>query len=134
MYRAFKNYLLEEPENMSGEAKPSRRELERAAIILEVNYNTEMEFLNSSTKNLNSAGMFIRTLYPLPEGTELNVKFAIPEISITFSVVARVVWAASSTESSGGDEPGMGINFINLSSEKSAILEKYIESKLALKK
>lgn len=119
---------------MSGEANPSGRESERVAITLEVNYNTEMEFLNSSTKNLNSSGMFIRTIYPLPEGTELNVRFAIPEMSLDFSVVARVVWSASSAESNDGDEPGMGINFINLGREKSATLEKYIESKLALKK
>ena len=114
---------------MSGEANPSRRETERVPITLEVNYNTEMEFLNSSTKNLNASGMFVRTIYPLPEGTDLNVKFAIPEISLDFSVVARVVWSASYAESSDGDEPGMGIKFINLSSEKSAILEKYIINK-----
>jgi len=115
---------------MSGEAYPVKRKYERIPITLEVNYNTEMEFLNATTKNIGAGGMFIRTLYPLPEGTELNIKFAIPEIPLEFSVAAKVVWAASGRETGASGEPGMGINFLNLNAEKSRKLQSYIESKL----
>ena len=116
---------------MSGEAYPTKRRYERLPITLEVNYHTEMEFLNARTRNLSAGGMFIRTLYPLPEGTELNIKFAIPEIKIDFSVTARVVWSARGAPKGGADEAGMGINFLNLSEEKAKIITHYIEGKLA---
>ncbi len=118
---------------MSGEAYPERRGHKRLPIILEVNYRTDMEFLNSWTKNLCPGGMFIQTRYPLPEGTELNVHFAIPEARIDFSVAARVVWSVSSSETTCSDESGMGIEFLNLDPKKTGILQKYMEEKLKRK-
>lgn len=115
---------------MSGEAFPGNREHDRLPITLEVNYNTEMEFLNSTTRNLCVGGMFIHTNYPLPEGTEMNVKFSIPEISVEFSSAAKVVWAAISSQKGDEEESGMGINFINLSEEKCKKIEQFIEHKL----
>ena len=118
---------------MSGEAYPTKRQHDRLPITLEVNYNTEMEFLNSSTRNICVGGMFIHTMYPLPEGTEMNVRFAIPEISMEFSSAAKVVWAAIPSRGDDAGESGMGINFINLSEEKCKKLQEFIESKLKKK-
>ncbi|MDH3975849.1 MAG: TIGR02266 family protein [Deltaproteobacteria bacterium] len=112
------------------QAFPAVRKSERLPITLEVNFKTELEFLNSKTRNISAGGMFIRTFYPLPEGTELNVRFSIPEIEVDFSVVAKVVWSAVVRESE--DESGMGINFLNMSEEKSEILKNYIEKKLGM--
>jgi len=109
------------------QAFPSARKSERLPITLEVNYKTELEFLNSKTRDISAGGMFIRTFYPLPEGTELNVRFSIPEIEIDFSVIARVVWSAVVREDE--NESGMGINFMNMTKEKSKILKIYIEKK-----
>ena len=114
---------------MSGEAYPLNRKYDRVGITLEVNYNTEMDFLNAYTRNISAGGMFIRTMYPLPEGTELNMKFAIPEIKADFSVIAKVVWAAKPENGSDPEESGMGINFMNMNEEKSKILQDYLESK-----
>ena len=114
---------------MSGEAFPSRRKYDRVPITLEVNYNTEMDFLNSYTRDVSAGGMFVRTIYPLPEGTELNVKFAIPEIKADFSLVAKVVWAAKPEIGSSNEESGMGISFVNITKEKSKILQDYLEGK-----
>ncbi|MDT8316624.1 MAG: TIGR02266 family protein [bacterium] len=114
---------------MSGEAYPIRRKYDRVTITLEVNYNTDMDFLNSYTRNIGVGGMFIRTIYPLPEGTELNIKFAIPEIKADFSLLAKVVWSAKPETGGIQEESGMGINFINMSKEKSKILQHYLESK-----
>lgn len=110
------------------QAYPARRQSDRLPITLEVNYKTELEFLNCKTKNISAGGMFIRTFYPLPEGTELNVRFTIPEIELDFSVIAKVVWSAVVKEHES--ESGMGINFMNMSQEKSKILKSYIEEKL----
>ncbi len=118
---------------MSGEAFPTKRQHDRLPITLEVNFNTELEFLNSATRNICIGGMFIHTLYPLPEGTEMNVRFSIPEISIEFSSAAKVVWAATPSQGDQEEESGMGINFINLSKEKCKKLEEFIESKLEKK-
>jgi len=114
---------------MSGEANPYSRAHDRVPIILEVNYKTEMHFLNAKTKNISLGGMFIPTLYPLPEGTELNLRFAIPEESIEFSVDAQIVWSISYEECQNEFDSGMGIKLINLDKEKSRILESYLTSK-----
>lgn len=110
------------------QAFPAQRNSDRLPITLEVNFKTELEFLNCKTKNISAGGMFIRTFYPLPEGTELNVRFSIPEIEIDFSVIAKVVWSAVVRENE--NESGMGINFMNMSKEKSTILKSYIEEKV----
>ncbi len=114
---------------MSGEVKPQYRKSDRVPIILEVNCKTEMHFLNAKTKNVSVGGMFIPTLYPLPEGTEINLRFSIPEVSIEFSVDAQIVWSISYEECQNEFESGMGIKLINLDKEKSRILENYLESK-----
>ena len=118
---------------MSGEAFPTKRQYDRLPITLEVNYNTEMEFLNSTTKNICIGGMFIHTLYPLPEGTEINVRFSIPELSMEFSSAAKVVWAATPSQGDKDGDSGMGINFLNLSEEKCKKLEEFITKKLEKK-
>ncbi len=114
---------------MSGEAYPDKRESERLPITLEVNFNTEMQFLNSHTRNISSGGMFIHTLYPLPEGTELNVRFAIPELKTDFAEAAKVVWANTAVDVQDEDESGMGIRFLNMDKKKSQILREHIEKK-----
>lgn len=118
---------------MSGEAYPEKRENERLPITLEVNFNTEMEFLNSTTRNISAGGMFIHTLYPLPEGTELNVRFSIPEVEIDFSAAAEVVWAVTVSEVEDEKESGMGIRFIKLDPKKSRMLQRHIEKSLSRK-
>lgn len=115
------------------EAYPSRREHARLPITLEVNYRTEMEFLNASTKDISSGGMFIHTMYPLPEGTELNVQFSIPEVPMNFSVMGKIVWAATIEETENAVESGMGIEFLNLDPKKSKMLEDYIKEKASKK-
>ncbi len=113
------------------QAYPGKRAHERLPITLEVNYRTRMELLSADTENVSAGGMFIRTMYPLPEGTELNIQFAIPEESIEFSVTGKIVWAVSMEESQDESESGMGIKFVNMSREKLKILQDYISSQLA---
>jgi len=115
---------------LSGEAFPSKREHERLPITLTVNYRTDMDFLNASAKDISLGGMFLRTTSPLPEGTELNLCFNIPEIHIEFCVTAEIIWAVSSGEADYEKDCGMGLKFINLSRERSKLLGEYINSRL----
>ena len=114
---------------MSGEVNSHYRTNDRVPIILEVNYRTEMHFLNAKTRNISIGGMFIPTLYPLPEGTEINLRFAIPEVAIEFSVDAQIVWSISYEECQNEFDSGMGIKLINLDKGKSRILEEYLQGK-----
>lgn len=115
---------------MSGEANPVIRGNERLPITLRVNFNTEMDFLNAQTRNISAGGMFIHTLHPLPEGVELNIHFEIPEVSMDFSTKAKIVWTASIDQTMDEAESGMGLEFVNLGTKKSEILQQYIESKI----
>jgi len=89
-----------------------------------------MDFLSASTKDMSLGGMFLRTASPLPEGTELNLCFNIPEIPIEFCVAAEIIWAVSSGETVDEEDCGMGLKFISLSRERSKLLGEYINSRL----
>lgn len=115
---------------MSGEAFPSKREHERLPITLTVNYRTDMDFLSASAKDISRGGMFLRTASPLPEGTELNLCFNMPEIPIEFCVTAEIIWAVSADEAGDAGDCGMGLRFINLSKDRSKILGDYISGRL----
>lgn len=115
---------------MSGEAFPSQREHERLPITLTVNCRTEINFLNMQTKNISIGGMFLRTVSPLPEGTELNLCFNIPEVPIEFTVMAEIIWSVGSAECENKEDCGMGVKFINMNKERSMALEKYIKERI----
>ncbi len=115
---------------MSGEAFPSNREHERLPITLTVNYRTDMDFLNASAKDISMGGMFLRTTSPLPEGTELNLCFNIPEVTMEFCVNAEIIWAVSSSETENEEDCGMGLKFVNISKERSRLLGDYINKKI----
>lgn len=115
---------------MSGEAFPANREHERLPITLTVNYRTDMDFLNASAKDISLGGMFLRTASPLPEGTELNLCFNIPEVTMEFCVSAEIIWAVSSSEAENEEDCGMGLKFINMSKDRSRLLGNYINQKL----
>ncbi len=72
---------------------------------------------------LSEHGMYVRTLKPLPKNTQITIKITLQNSIIT--AVARVIYCHKFGEGPFG-EPGMGVQFLQVSPEDQACLDAYI--------
>ena len=89
-----------------------RREHERVAVCLEVDYRCEDTFLFAYITDMSAMGIFIQTTSPKPAGTLLNLRFRTPD-GTRLDVDGRVIWV---NHPHGADSinPGMGVQFVDL--------------------
>lgn len=101
---------------MTADDDPDRREHERYDARLEVDYRSGENFLFSYIQNISEMGIFIRSDEPLPVGTEIDLRFK-PDDEDPVELRGQVVWV--NPVRLGGDNinPGMGVRFLDLTSE-----------------
>lgn len=77
---------------------------------------------------IGGGGMFLKTTAPLPEGRMVTLRLALPGSSAGFTVLARVVRTVH-----GGvlREPGMGVQFLDITSSARALIDAYVHGRLA---
>ncbi len=103
----------------SGPAPDSRnrRSSERLDVTWSVDCRTEDTFLYASIRNISEMGIFVRTVNPLPVGTTLALRFAPSESDEPFLLVGRVQWVNSVKPLADNLNPGMGVCFVDLTSD-----------------
>jgi type IV pilus assembly protein PilZ len=100
------------PDTRSEPPPPSeRRDADRAAITLKVDYKRLNTFFADYTKNISKGGTFIRTTKPLEVGTEFLFVLSLPTLNEQVQLNGEVKWVVSEAASSPDDPPGMGIKF-----------------------
>jgi type IV pilus assembly protein PilZ len=89
-----------------------RREHERVAVCLEVDYRSDDTFLFAYITDMSAMGIFIQTNEPKPAGTLLNLRFKTQD-GKRVDVHGRVIWV---NQPHGADSinPGMGVQFVDL--------------------
>lgn len=98
----------------------------RVSKTLSVSYKDKASFLKAYTKNFSNGGLFIMTDNPLPEGTSLNLKLELPDLTEPLDIGCTVVWNNANEKE---DKPvGMGLKFINMNESDRKLLESYLES------
>jgi type IV pilus assembly protein PilZ len=118
-----------------------KRQAERAAITLRVDYKRLNTFFADYTKNISKGGTFIKTLKPLDVGTEFVFVLSVPAKlaaaepeapkETQIKLHGKVVWARGAdgrttpnrdADTTDPQVPGMGIRFLfNNDSERQAI-------------
>lgn len=93
-----------------------RRTVERLEVTWAVDCQTDETFLYASISNISALGIFVRTTTPLPIGTMLQLRFA-PPGSPQFTLGGQVQWVNTLRALGDNPNPGMGIRFLDLSSE-----------------
>jgi uncharacterized protein (TIGR02266 family) len=97
---------------MSG--KRERRGSQRQALKIPVDYSSVDSFFSEMATNINEGGMFLAT----DESAELDqlvkLAFRLPGLTRPIEVEARVAWLS---RGEGGAEPGIGLQFLELSDE-----------------
>lgn len=80
----------------------------------------EDTFLYASIANISAMGIFIRTTEPLEPGTPVDLAFAPPKEHghhEPFRLRGVVAWVNKLRANGDNPNPGMGVRFIELSSE-----------------
>lgn len=91
-----------------------RREKTRYPVRVDVNYRHGDTYLFSSTSNVSELGIFLVSENLKPKDTILALEFHIPNIRRSIQVSGRVAWV---DDGRSGAEPGMGIQFVDLTDE-----------------
>jgi type IV pilus assembly protein PilZ len=79
-------------------------------------------FLYASIANISEFGIFVRTQEPLEVGTRLTLKFAPPGSDEPFVLHGQVQWVNAVRMLSDNPNPGMGIRFVELTTDARARL------------
>ncbi len=103
------------------------RRHQRYRVYLQVDYSTRDAFLSNLVCNLSRGGMFIASSRPLPIGSEIDLKLALPG-DACIRARARVVWNFDIRRGTLRVIPGMGIRFTAISVADRRRLEGYLES------
>jgi type IV pilus assembly protein PilZ len=78
---------------------------------------TDQTFLYASIRNISELGIFVATLDPLPVGTTVTLRFAPPGTSEPFVLPGRVQWVNCVKPLADNPNPGMGVCFVDLTSD-----------------
>jgi type IV pilus assembly protein PilZ len=94
-----------------------RRSSDRIDVTWSVDCESKDTFLYASITNISEFGIFVRTHEPLEVGTTLILRFAPPSSKEPFVLHGQVQWVNAVRMLADNPNPGMGIRFIDLSSE-----------------
>ena len=110
---------------MSGSG--SGRRLTRVPVQLEVQYRTSGNFLVAYSTNLSKGGLFLSTEDPLPVGSTLRLKIAVPGIDEAIEADATVTWVRPRATPEGHPR-GMGLEFAGAFGSYGEIIDRVVAS------
>ena len=88
------------------------RDHRRRTIRVLVDYVSNQGVQRDYATTLGAGGLFLECEEPLPSGSELKLRFRLPESDELHEIPGRVVWTREGSHSEGAHRtPGMGIQF-----------------------
>lgn len=103
----------------------------RLFMSIPVLYKIGEEQFSNYTSNFSGGGAFIRTIDPAPLQERININFQVPSRKLAVETECRVVWNNEyDTQSKKSSLPGMGVEFVDLSSSLQNSLSQFIQEKL----
>jgi type IV pilus assembly protein PilZ len=88
-----------------------KRQSERAAVTLKVDYKRLNTFFADYTRNISKGGTFIKTSRPLAIGTEFVFVLSLPSQEERLHLLGEVIWTVEEADASEARPAGMGIRF-----------------------
>ncbi len=104
-----------------------KREADRAAITLKVDYKRINTFFADYTKNISKGGTFIRTTKPLAIGTEFVFVLSLPAQNEQLKLLGQVVWITEEEKATEESPQGMGIRFKFSSDDEREQVNRFVE-------
>ena len=94
-----------------------RRSHDRFPVAWSVGCGTDDTFLYASITNISAMGIFIQTREPKALGTEMVLSFSPPGHE-PFKLRGTVAWINPYRENGDNPNPGMGVRFVDLTTEE----------------
>lgn len=105
-----------------------RRHLRIPLRVIRVESKLRGEVFFGHATNLSKTGLYIQTTNPKPMGYELKIRFELPEGKGKVEATVEVVWKEEFTGRKGS-EPGMGLKFVELSTESEELIHQFVDEK-----
>ncbi len=107
-----------------------KRQNQRHPLRTKMDYRAQSggDFLFEYTTNISRGGIFIETREPLPEDTVVEMRFQPPEADQAIEVQGKVVWVNPWREGEDNPNPGMGIQFEDLSDESRELITQLVRA------
>lgn len=107
------------------------RDGNRIPIQLLVDYKSDGHYLFDFCRDLGTGGVFIETNKPMPQGSEIDLTFTIPDSKKTLTTKGQVIWVQEPlthkvSDKNGSPTPGMGVQFKGFSENQRALLEEFV--------
>jgi len=99
----------------------------RVAVSVAIGLETESHFFSGLSGDISEGGVFVQTYRDLPVGSDVEVRFELPDGELTAH--GRVRWHRSNSDSS---PPGVGIAFEELDEEDREIIQRFCERRAPL--
>jgi type IV pilus assembly protein PilZ len=107
----------EQPKPSERPPLSERRSSDRIEVTWSVDCESQDTFLYANITNISEFGIFVRTQEPLEVGTRLILRFAPPGADEPFVLSGQVQWVNAVRMLADNPNPGMGIRFVDLTSE-----------------
>jgi type IV pilus assembly protein PilZ len=107
----------EQPKPSERPPLSDRRGSDRIEVTWSVDCESQDTFLYASIANISEFGIFVRTQEPLEVGTRLILRFVTPGSEEPFVLTGQVQWVNAVRMLADNPNPGMGIRFVDLTSE-----------------
>lgn len=112
----------EQPKPSERPPVSDRRSSDRIEVTWSVDCESKDTFLYASIANISEFGIFVRTHEPLEVGTRLILRFTSPDSDEPFVLQGQVAWVNAVRMLADNPNPGMGVRFIELTSDARARL------------
>ena len=99
----------------------------RVAVAVAIGLETESHFFAGLSGDISEGGVFVQTYRDLPVGSDVEVRFDLPDGELTTH--GRVRWHRDNSDSS---PPGVGIAFDTLGDEDRRVIQRFCESRAPL--
>ena len=107
-----------------------RRKHQRVPTQILIKYRSADQFFSDYIQNISRGGIFVPTQQPLPENTQLQISFSLPNYDRLITTEGIVVHSVHANSACTDSPAGMGIQFKALSEKNQQLIDAYIESLL----
>jgi type IV pilus assembly protein PilZ len=118
------------PVSTDARSGADRRIHERVLVDIEIDYKADETFLFAYITDISAMGIFVRTNNPEPEGTRLNLCFRVPKElgGQLVEVEGEVIWINPFRPNEPTRQPGMGIQFVDLTVEQREVVMRMVRT------
>ncbi len=99
-----------------------RRRWPRVALVAEIAYAADSPPMRRQITDVSHGGLFVDTATPLPEGTPVRIRFALPSQEVPMAFEAQVCWTQPHV--------GMGLRFTKLGPTEKRAIDQFVAERL----